>query len=60
MIYAILIFIIILLLAFIITFIIRENKKNEKLIELEVKIDDLENELKRFINKDFWNKNYIS
>jgi CHASE1-domain containing sensor protein len=59
MIYAILIFIIILLLAFIITFIIRENKKNEKLIELEVKIDDLENELKRFINKDFWNKNYI-
>lgn len=59
MIYAILIFIIILLLAFIITFIIRENKKNEKLIELEVKIDDLENELKRFINKDFWNKNYM-
>lgn len=31
----------------------------DKMITLETKIDDMENEIKRYVNKDFWEKNFI-
>jgi cell division protein FtsL len=59
MIYIIFTTFIILFIGYVIFTIIKYNKIYDKMITLETKVDDMENEIKRYVNKEFWDKNFI-